>query len=44
VAQSINGVVISNFARLNHILATPNIPSRGKSLACVALTTNIMFG
>jgi hypothetical protein len=43
VAQSINGVT-SNFARLNHFLATPNILNRGKSLACVALATNIVFG
>jgi len=42
VAQSIDGAVTSNFARLNHFLTTPNIPSRGKSFACVVLTTNIM--
>jgi hypothetical protein len=44
VAQSINGVLTSNFARLNHFFPTPNIPSRGKSFACVASATNIVFG
>jgi hypothetical protein len=44
VAQSINGVVTSNFVRLNRFLTTPNRPNRSKSLACVASTTNIVYG
>ncbi len=44
VAQSIDGAITSNFVRFTHFLATPNIASRGKSLACVVSTTNIMSG